>query len=41
MSLEDVRARWTAGSHRRSSLQIRYLDENSIVVPGLSGKLAE
>jgi hypothetical protein len=39
MSLEDVVARWVAGGRPRSSLQIRYLDKSSIVVPGLSGKL--
>ncbi|OAX36092.1 hypothetical protein K503DRAFT_695783 [Rhizopogon vinicolor AM-OR11-026] len=35
-SLEDVKARWVARGRHSSSLQIRYLDESSIVVPGLS-----
>lgn len=35
-SLEDVTARWVTGGRLRSSLQIRYLDKSSIVVPGLS-----
>lgn len=35
-SLEDVMARWVGGGRLRSSLQIRYLDQSSIVVPGLS-----
>jgi hypothetical protein len=39
MSLEDVKARWVARDRHGSPLQIRYLDESSIVVPGLSGKL--
>ncbi|KAJ8593060.1 amidohydrolase 3 [Rhizopogon salebrosus TDB-379] len=36
MSLEDVKARWVARDRHGSPLQIRYLDESSIVVPGLS-----
>ncbi|KAG2128616.1 amidohydrolase family-domain-containing protein [Suillus bovinus] len=35
-SLDDVMARWVARGRLRSSLQIRYLDKSSIVVPGLS-----
>ncbi|KAG1840207.1 amidohydrolase family-domain-containing protein [Suillus tomentosus] len=35
-SLDDIMARWVARGRLRSSLQIRYLDESSIVVPGLS-----
>ncbi|KAG2153894.1 amidohydrolase family-domain-containing protein [Suillus clintonianus] len=35
-SLEDVMAHWVASGRLRSSLQIRYLDKSSIVVPGLS-----
>lgn len=35
-SLEDITAHWVAKGRLRSSLQIRYLDKSSIVVPGLS-----
>ncbi|KAG0704666.1 amidohydrolase 3, partial [Suillus ampliporus] len=35
-TLEDIKARWVARGRRRSSLQIRYLDKSSILVPGLS-----
>ncbi|KAG1860354.1 amidohydrolase family-domain-containing protein [Suillus subluteus] len=35
-SLEDVTARWVARGRLRSSLQMRYLNESSIVVPGFS-----
>ncbi|KAG1848859.1 amidohydrolase family-domain-containing protein [Suillus subluteus] len=35
-SLEDVTAHWVARGRLRSSLQMRYLNESSIVVPGFS-----
>lgn len=35
---DDVSARWYAANNSRAMLQIRYIDDQSIVVPGLSGQ---
>ncbi|KAF9222618.1 hypothetical protein BS17DRAFT_783144 [Gyrodon lividus] len=35
-SLEDVSARWNAANLSTSKLQVRFIDDGSIVVPGLS-----
>ena len=35
---DDVSARWSAINPSGSTLQIRYIDDESIVVPGLSGQ---
>ncbi|KIJ67588.1 hypothetical protein HYDPIDRAFT_149313 [Hydnomerulius pinastri MD-312] len=35
-SLADVSARWNAANHSSSTLQVRYVNDGSIVVPGIS-----